>query len=438
MFPARFIDLALALLVCAATPLRAATNPPPAVITLTPNLMEGLIEEARTNHPGLVAARHRERAAQRSVDGVRLWADPMVRVGGLVANKPGPDLEMEGDLKYEVEQSLPLFGKATAMRHEAQAGAAVASASTLYASQILRRAIVQALHQLALSDETARIIANDLVLLQRMTGLVRERQRAGLDSALEILRIENEREKRLQELETAKLQRDYDRVSLNRLLGRPIAQPCPTVAQLPIAPPIPLSEAIFDMGVKFEPKLQVMRREIDMADAGIEVTRKGRLPEVSLGIETRQWSGTGDLREGMVSVGLSVPWFNRSRYRADLDRDQAKAAAARADTEDYERDVRRELFRVWTRIDAARREAILYRDNILPRSELAIQTALAGWSAGRTMHLEVHEAHRMLTEAQLMYAKALSEQQQMIAELITCCGIADLDALLMLQPDSAR
>jgi outer membrane protein TolC len=134
----------------------------------------------------------------------------------------------------------------------------------------------------------------------------------------------------------------------------------------------------------------------------------------------------------MVGVGLSIPWFNRNRYRADIDRDRARASAARADADDYERDVRRDLFRVWTRIDAARREAMLYRDDILPRSELAVRTALAGWAAGRTMHLEVHEAHRMLVEARLMSSRALAEQHQMIAELVTCCGVAELDSLLML------
>lgn len=394
--------------------------------------VNALVDEAQTNHPGLAAARHRERASERGVEAVRLWPDPMIRLGGAVASSSGPNLEMEGDLRYEFQQGLPLFGKATAMRQEAEATAAVARASTTYQFQILRRSIVQGLHRLALADETLRVWVDDLALLNRMSVLVRERQRAGLDPGLEILRLENVRKKREQEIETARRQREFEAVSLNRLLARPPHGPWPTLALPPPAPAVPWSEDLVGMAIRFEPRLQVLRREIQMADATAEVTRRNRRPEVSLAVEGRQWSGSGDFREGMVGVGLSLPWFNRRRYRADMDRDHAKAAAIRAEAEDYENEIRRELFRVWARIDAARREALLYRDDILPRSELAIQTSLAGWAAGRTLHLEVHEAHRMLVEARLMYARASSEQHQMIAELVTCCGVAELDSLSML------
>jgi hypothetical protein len=39
------------------------------------------------------------------------------------------------------------------------------------------------------------------------------------------------------------------------------------------------------------------------------------------------------------------------------------------------------------------------------------------------------EARRMLLDARLDFAKAISEQYQLLAELILCCGLGDMEAL---------
>jgi len=424
--------LLVAYQVAMAIPTRGAEALPASVRPITSDFLSNLIAEAQTNHPGIRAAAARQTASERAVAGVRTWEDPMVRFGGVVTSPMGPNLEMEGDLLYEAQQRLPLFGKAQAMRREAEAGAAVSAAEATYRRQILRRAVSQAAGQLALADESLAIGTDDIALLQRMTSFARERQRAGLDAGLDLLRLENEHAKREQQLVTDRLQRDFARSSLNRLLARPKDSPWPLLALPSLAPEIPLTEKIFSMGLQFEPRLQVLRQEIAMADAGIEVARRARHPEVTVGVEGRQWSGSGDFREGMFTVGLSVPWFNRSKYRADLDRNRSRSDAVRADVEDYELEVRQELFRIWTRIDSSRREAILYQDAILPRSELAVSTSLAAWTAGRGIFLDVLESRRMLIEARLMRVRAINEQFQMITELITCCGLGELDSLDML------
>ncbi len=404
----------------------------PGGVPIEAGFLDALLEEARTNHPGLRAAARREHAARRTVDGVRLWEDPMVRVGKSVANTPGPDLEMEGDVSFEVQQMLPLFGKATAMKREAEAGVGVATAEAEMRFQFVRRDVVQAAYRLALADATRVIGADDVAALQRMTEFARERQGAGIDTTLDLLRLENERARREQQQVTDMRRREFEAATLSRLIGRPLTNDWPVLALPEVAPEVPLSDQLYGMSVRYEPRLKAMRKELEMAEAGVEVTRRSARPNVTAGIEARQWSGSGGIREGMVTVGLTVPWFNRGKYRADVDRDRARADAIRADAADYEFDVRREVFRVWTAVDAMRREAVLYRDTILPRSRLALDTAMAAWGTGRGMFLDVMDARRMWIEARLMLARAVTEQHVMIAELVTCCGVGELDSLSML------
>jgi hypothetical protein len=45
---------------------------------------------------------------------------------------------------------------------------------------------------------------------------------------------------------------------------------------------------------------------------------------------------------------------------------------------------------------------------------------------------EVLEGRRMLLEARLMAVRAVAEQYQMLAELVLCCGLGDLEALRMI------
>ena len=91
-----------------------------------------------------------------------------------------------------------------------------------------------------------------------------------------------------------------------------------------------------------------------------------------------------------------------------------------------------EVRRVTLAIDAARREALLYRDENIPRANQALAAAHAGWLGGRGVFNDIMEARRMVLDGRVMQARAVSEQWQLMSELVLCCGLADLEALPML------
>jgi outer membrane protein TolC len=140
----------------------------------------------------------------------------------------------------------------------------------------------------------------------------------------------------------------------------------------------------------------------------------------------------------MVTLSVNLPWGNRKRYAAAIARDEAELRAARMDTADYELGLRSEVRALTVKIDAARREALLYRGQIIPRSETALASTRAAWETGRGMFRDVLEARRMLVEAKLMQVRAVAEQYEMLSELVLCCGLGDLEALQMIGalPDS--
>ena len=427
--------LILALLGLSASTLRAAeTN----AVRLTPAYVNALAEEMRTNHPALRAVESRAHAAMLNTNSVRTWDDPLFKFGGVAASSRGPLLKEEGDLVYGLEQKLPLFGKAQATRRVAAAGAETEAARATYQFQILRRDLAKAVFKTALADRVIEIGSQDLAWLDTMVATTEERYRADTATQVELLRVQNERSKRADQLRTESGRRDHQRVSVNRLLNRDLGSPLPRL-DLPLpAEPVAYNQKLLDYAEKFEPKLRVMRREVQQAEASVAATRKSRLPDVSAGIEGRQYSGDGGFREGMFTVSLSLPWFNRGKYQSDVARDEAKLKAAGFDAADYQLSLREEVHALTVSIDAARREALLYRDEILPRSRQALESAHANWLANRGMSFDVMEARRMLLEAQLMSARAVSEQYQLLSELILFCGLSDLESLEAIsnRPDS--
>jgi outer membrane protein TolC len=219
---------------------------------------------------------------------------------------------------------------------------------------------------------------------------------------------------------------------MNLMLARDPFEPWPDFDLPAVAGPIVHTRQLENLSLKFEPKLRMMRQEVKRAEAAALLTKRQQWPDVSAGVEARNYTGDGSFRQGMLLLSMNLPWGNRAKYRSDIRREEARARATELDSYDYELTVREEIHKLIIMIDVARREALLYRDQIIPRSGSALSSMRASWEAGRGMLGDVLEARRMLLEAETMYARAVAEQYTAMAELVLCCGLADLQALEMI------
>ncbi len=400
----------------------------PAVVT--PALVNQFAEEMRTNHPALAAAAARTNAAAAGLAAVRTWEDPTLKVGGMAAE------EMmraeDGDLAYGAEQKLPLWGKPALARRVARAELDVEIAGGEMQFQQLRSELAKALFRTALAERIVAVGEQDLAFLQTLADTTEASYSVGGATQVELLQIQNERARRVDLLKTDRTKLEHERVALNRFLNRDFNSTWPMLELPPIAGPVFYSARLVQLAVGNEPKLRMMREQIKQAEAMVASTRRMRLPEVMVGAESRNYSGNGEWRQAEFMVSFNLPLFNRSKYRAEIRRDEARLKAAEADAADYSLTVREEIHSLTVKIDAARREALLYRDEIIPRSETALESARAAWTSGRGMFRDVLEARRMLLDARLMFARAVAEQYQMMSELVLCCGLGDLEALQMI------
>src|SRR2546422_2305684 len=404
----------------------AAAN---AGLAISTELINGLVEEARTNSPALRAAHSRTKAAELNAGAVRTWEDPMAMFGGSVYSDRGFRPSEDGNLAYGVDQKLPLWGKPKLTRRVAEAETSMREAEVNYRAQQLRSDITKELLMTALAERVVEIGEQDLEWVGATAKATENKYRAGQAVIADTLQIQNEVAKRNDTLRTDRLRLAHERFALNRLLNREVSSTWPSLRLPPVAPAIPLSGKLLSLAVQNEPKLKVLEQEIKQAAASAALTRKTRLPDVSFGVEGRQYSGDGEFRSGMFTLRFPLPWANRDKYRKDYQRDKERQKSAEQEREDQVLMVREELHHLAVGIEATRREALLYRDEITARAGQALTSRLAEWEAGRGTFRDVLDARRMLLESQLMSARATAEEHRMLAEMLLWTGLQSLEAL---------
>jgi outer membrane protein TolC len=417
------------LYVCAQFGLLAQENATNMVV-LTPHLINELAEEARTNNAGLWAARSRVVAAEENAKSIPLWRNPELTFGGMAGDREMR--EFLGDIIYGVEQPLPLFGKEKSARSAAQADIAVEQADSEYQFQTLRKMLAQALVKAALADEVLALSQEDLLWLETLRSAVEQRYSVGDASQVDVLRVQNERSRRRQQVESNENDRHAAYVEVNRLLNRSVASAWARMTLPPIGGPVPFTDRLLSLASTFDPRLRTMRKQLQRSEAIVEVSRKDRRPDLTAGVQARNYSGTGDERSTEVVLKMSIPWLNGDKFKSAVRRDEARVQEIRYQIEDYLYQLRAEVHHMTTRIDNARREAALYRDEIIPRTDMSLKSAQAAWHSSRDAFRDVLETRRMLIEARLMYFRAVAEQYMNMSEIVLCCGIADLEALEML------
>ena len=402
------------------------------VVVITTDYINRLVAEARTNNPSLKAADSRVRSATLNAQAVRTWDDPMAMFGGSVYSDRGFNPSEDGNLAYGVEQKLPLWGRPKLTRKVAETETSMREAEVSYRFHQLRSDITKALLMTALAERVVEIGEQDLGWLKATATATDNKYRAGQASVADTLQIENEVAKRNDTLRTEHLRLAHERFTLNRLLNRDAASPWPSLQRPSVTPAIPLSDKLLSLAQQNEPKLKVLEQEIKQAEAGAELTRTLRRPDVSFGVEGRQFSGDGGFRSGMFTLRFSLPWANGDKYRKDYERDREKKKSAEHEREDQLLMMREELHHLAVGIESSRREALLHRDEISTRALQALTSRLTEWESGRGAFRDVLDARRMVLETQLMSARATAEQHQMLAEMLLWTGLENLDALLPL------
>lgn len=388
---------------------------------VTPQFINRLIHEAVTTHPSIEAAEARTQAATSGIGAIRLWEDPQLGLGTLFANQM--NRQVNGDMLAGIDQMLPRPKLYQAEKRRAIAEQQVQEAARRQTANELALSVAQAVLELALADEVVRLQTENVSWLQTIVKTAEERAKSPDASATETLRLESELAMQTQTLAAAKRQRSQYATTLSLLLGRSVEHQWQPLA-LPVKAQAVLNAIALKVRMEHNnPRLAGLRHQAEGAQATADAAREKRKPVFSAGVQVYGYSqGNSNDMMTMVTLKMTLPWFNRSAYKADIARAESQRNAAQSDLAAEQRMLYTQITSMLTLAENNRRLADAYTSEVLPKSEKTVETLQNAWVSSKATLLEVLEARRALLQARQEQKRALAAQNVAAQALAALTG----------------
>ena len=382
--------------------------------TLDADYLESLRSKVRAEHPSVAAAQARIRAADAGIRGVRLWEDPMAGLSVMAAE--ANMRRDDGDLMFSFEQVLPRRKLHEAQKSRAKAERSMFAAELRATTVKLEALVVQTAIEVALADEIIAITTNQIRWLESMALNARERIKDPNGNVSEALRIESELAQEKQKLDSNVLLRRRLTRQLNILLGQAADERWDTIKLPDSSSATPALEVELARLSQVNPMLQSLFSTAQAARADIEIAKRQSQPLFSVGVDSRIYSG-GDFREASVGAKMTIPLFNKSIYKANIERAKNQQEAAEREVESLERELRSQLVTAYTDAENAARQATTFSKEVIPRTEQAVQSTQNAWISSKASLLEVLVARRDALNARLEERRFIAAQRAAIESL---------------------
>lgn len=387
------------------TPVAAATEPVPG----------GDIASVRqwlyANNPQLRALQAEAEAADARVLPAGALPDPMASVELREIDPDRPSL-LPGNVgftSYRLRQRFPLWGKRglsrDVARYEARALRFEREATALELLAQAEEAYVRYWH----AREAVAVIDRLIALLQQIEEVAGVRYALGMTAQQDSIRAQVERTAMQRErIERLAVRREAT-AALNAVLGRradaalaePAAQPVLAVEDCTLA------AALQRLDGGAHPALQASTAMATAANRNVELVRRNRYPDITLGVGAMQRGNRLDSYELMLEV--EIPFQQRVRREREREsRLLEDAALARADAARSELEGR--LGATWARWTGAREQRELIQKTLLPQSDANFKSALASYQVGEVDFGTLLDALREWQGADLARVDAIRDE----------------------------
>jgi len=406
------LALACVLAACS-TPLRAQT---PAPLTLAEAMR--LAESA---HP-MVRAREAQRSA---VDGARreaaapLFNNPELSVEQ--ARRRAPD-GRASEWTLGLSQPLEIAGQQSSRRSAAARAQEALDAEIADARRQARSEAATRFHAVLAAQRRVAIEERSVRLSESTAQAVARRRSAGEDTRLDanVAQIEAERARN-----TLAAAREH-LVDARSELGTALQLPPHALPEVDgeLAPPTDTAPYSLDqllVSAQAAPRMRALGAREEAAKARVGVERGARYPDVTLGLAVGR-EGTGDARERVTTLSLSVPLPLFKRNDAAIGQALSEATQAEIERSAAARDAQAQVRRLWSRLQSQRERVQRLQGTVMAASADNQQLSARSRQAGQIGLLDQVQVNRQAIDAERELTDALSEFHTTRIELELAAG----------------
>lgn len=388
----------------------------------------GLIAEALQNNPELRAAAKEAEAANLRVRPAGALEDPMLEAGLL--NVPNQSWSLRREDMTEkmlgISQKLPYPGKRALREQVAAKEAETLGFGLRETTNRIVRDVKLAYFDLALTDETIRLLQDNRLILEQFLRIAESRYAIGQAAQADVLRAQTQLGRMTEELLRMERERPVMQAELARLLGR-------RGNALPIAVELPrLGDAAFDLAALQEtalrerPQLLGLQSAIERSAKTLELARKETQPDFDLrfSYSQRDRDLAGMPREDMVSftVAMNLPVWRRDKVEPRIAEAQAMREQALEMLQAQQNEVLARLRQQLAVTEQSRKSVRLYETDILPQARLAVEATLEAYRVSRADVLMLLDSQMSLFGYEISRAKELANFNKALAEIDMLTG----------------
>lgn len=390
--------------------------------------LASLIAEALQNNPELRAAARETEAANQRVRPAGALEDPMLEAGLLNVpiqpfrlNREDMTMKMLG-----LSQKLPYPGKRALREQVAAKEAETLDYGLRETGNRVVRDVKLAYFDLALTDETVRLLQSNRQILQQFLKIAEGRYGVGQAAQADVLKAQTQLGRMSEELLRMERERPVMEAELVRLLGRR-GSAAPIAVQLPGLRDAGLKlEALQEAALRERPQLLGLQSAIERSAKTLDLARKEAQPDfdVRFSYGQRERDLAGMPRDDVVSltVAMNLPLWRRDKIEPRIAEAQAMREQAQEMLQAQQNEVLARLRQQVAVTEQSRKSVRLYETDILPQARLAVEATLAAYNVSRADVLMLLDSQMTLFSYEISRAKELVNFNKALAEIELLAG----------------
>ena len=384
------------------------------------------LQYAALNNAGLRASFEQWKAAIEQVPQAEALPDPKFTYGYFireVETRVGPQRQ-----KFGIMQVFPWFGKIEARTDAAAAGAKAAREWYEATKLKLFFEVKDAFYEYTYLAKAVEIARENLELIKHFEEVARTKYMAMLAVHPDVIRAQVELAKIEDVLKSLEELREPIVARLNAVLNRQSFEMLPWPRKENFRKVEVGRQQIIVMLRQLNPELAALDFDVEAAKHRVELAKKKFWPDIGVGVDWVQTDGalgTGVRDSGrdpvvlMFSMNLPI-W--RGSYKAAERQARSDVRKTKHKRVEVENTIVARAERVLYDFDDSNRKIRLYGDILVPKAEELLQASETAYQAGTVDFLSLIDAQRTLLEYQLRYERAVTDNEQKLAELEMLAG----------------
>jgi outer membrane protein TolC len=361
------------------------------------------------------------------------WEDLSVSFQGRAGRFVDVPANAFTDNQLTIEQKVPLNGKNISRARGATADAVAAYEQLRRAELDVRANVAAAYWRLANAYAQLDLNQQNETLLHEAANLSRARYEAGTQTQADVLTATVERARLVEARADLERARAEAQSALNVLLDRParapLGRPPALTANASLARLLPSQERLEALALAYRPELRIAQKRIEAAQARLELSRRGWMPDPALRVSGQQYNAASQaVSEVDVGIAFTVPWLNAGKYRAQdrearagLNEKIAELAQLRTETLGRVQDA-------LLKVETLHHHFEVYRDEILPLARQTVAATRSGYENAKSSVADLIAAERTLRDAEAESLAHQADYEAARAELAAVVGV-DFDSL---------